>query len=67
VPAVSRAERSAMAIAEHHPEQLYARNRGLLKLSHQQLHDFASTPAKGLPARKNPLERAKDHMRRRVG
>jgi hypothetical protein len=51
MPAVSVRERRAMAIAEHHPEQLYARNRGLLKMSRQQLHDFASTPEKGLPAR----------------
>ncbi len=38
-----------MAIAEHHPEKLYKRNRGLLKMSKQQLHDFASTKEKGLP------------------
>lgn len=41
-----------MAIAEHHPEKLKKRNRGLLKMSHQQLHDFASTPEKGLPMKK---------------
>jgi hypothetical protein len=49
MPAGSTAERRAMAIAEHHPEQLYARNRGLLKMSHSQLHDFASTKERGLP------------------
>jgi hypothetical protein len=32
-----------MAIAEHHPEMLYARNRGLLKMAKSELHDFAST------------------------
>lgn len=41
--------RRAMAIAEHHPDKLYKRNRGLLKMSHSQLHDFASTPESGLP------------------
>ena len=41
-----------MAIAEHNPKKLFARNRGLLKMSHQQLHDFASTPTKGLPKHK---------------
>jgi hypothetical protein len=41
-----------MAIAEHHPDKLYPRNRGLLKLTHKQLHDFASTPHKGLPKHK---------------
>jgi hypothetical protein len=44
-----------MAIAEHNPSKLYARNRGLLKMSHSQLHDFASTPRKGLPKRKTTL------------
>ena len=49
MPSVSKAQREAMAIAEHHPGSLYKRNRGLLKMSHQQLHDFASTPEKNLP------------------
>ena len=35
-----------MAIAEHNPGKLYGKNRGLLKMSKGQLHDFAST--KGL-------------------
>ena len=38
-----------MAIAQHHPEKLYARNRGMLSMSKGQLHDFAATPEKGLP------------------
>lgn len=38
-----------MAIAEHHPEELNPANRGLLKMTHQQQHDFAATPEKGLP------------------
>lgn len=38
-----------MAIAEHHPDQLYGRNQGLLQMSQSQLHDFASTKEKGLP------------------
>jgi len=46
MPAKSVAQRQAMAIAEHHPSQLYKRNRGLLKMTHKQLHDFAAT--KGL-------------------
>lgn len=44
-----------MAIAEHNPGKLYARNRGLLKMSHSQLHDFAATKRKGLPKRKKTL------------
>lgn len=38
-----------MGLAEHHPEQVYAKNKGVLKMSHQQLHDFASTKEKNLP------------------
>lgn len=49
MPAVSKKQQMAMAIAEHNPSKLYAKNKGLKKMSHQQLHDFASTPRKGLP------------------
>lgn len=49
MPAVSLAQRRAMAIAEHHPDQLYARNRGLLRMSAQQLHEFTKTKERGLP------------------
>ena len=41
-----------MAIAEHHPEKLHKQNRGLLEMTHQQLHEFADTPEKGLPMKK---------------
>lgn len=40
-----------MAIAEHHPDQLYSRNKSLLGMTHSQLHDFASTKESGLPKR----------------
>lgn len=43
MPAVSEKQREAMAIAEHTPQKLYGRNRGMLNMSRQQLHDFAST------------------------
>lgn len=49
MPSVSTAERRLMAIAEHHPDQVQAKNRGVLKMSHGQLHDFAATKEKGLP------------------
>jgi hypothetical protein len=47
VPSVSEKQRRAMAIAEHHPAKLAKKNRGLLKMSHKQLHDFASSVKKG--------------------
>lgn len=49
MPAVSQAQQRAMAIAEHAPEKLKKKNKGLLRMSHEQLHEFASTPRKGLP------------------
>lgn len=49
MPAVSKKEQIATAIAEHDPSKLYGRNRSLLKMSHTQLHDFAATPRKDLP------------------
>jgi hypothetical protein len=68
MPAVSRAMRRAMAIAEHHPDELYARNRGMLSMTHQQLHDFASTPEKGLPEIKRKKRgKSGSRKRRRIG
>ena len=52
MPARSKRQRRAMAIAEHHPEKLYKRNRGLKKMSRRDLHEFASTKEKGLSKRK---------------
>lgn len=49
MPSTSKAQQEAMAIAEHTPDKLYKRNKGLLKMTKGQLHDFASTPRKNLP------------------
>jgi hypothetical protein len=46
MPARSEKQREMMAIAEHAPQKLNKANRGVLKMSHKQLHDFAAT--KGL-------------------
>ena len=51
MPSVSEKQREAMAIAEHHPDKLYSKNKGLLKMSHKQLHEFAAT--KGLSKHKS--------------
>ena len=53
MPALSKKQRRAMAIAEHEPNKLFKRNKGLKKMSKSQLHDFASTKEKGLPKKKN--------------
>jgi len=52
MPALSRDQRIASAIAEHQPKKLYQRNRGLLSMTQSQLHDFASTKESGLPKKK---------------
>jgi len=51
MPAVSKKQQIAMAIAEHSPSKLHAKNKSLADMSKKQLHDFASTPRKGLPTR----------------
>ena len=52
MPAVSKKQRRAFAIAEHEPGKLKGKNKGLLKMSHSQLHDFASTKESKLPMKK---------------
>ena len=65
MPAVSKAQQIAMAIAEHEPSKLYARNKGMLKMSHSQLHDFAATKRKKLPTRKEKMVPLSSLMRAR--
>lgn len=57
MPALSKKQRRAMAIAERHPDQLFGRDKNLLKMSHKQLHDFAATSESGLPSRKKRKKR----------
>ena len=66
MPARSKAQRQAMAIAEHHPSELYSRNKGLAKMSHSQLHDFAATKEKHLPEYKNPSPKHAPHNPGRI-
>jgi len=49
MPATSKAQRRLMAIAEHDPSAVYARNKGVLDMTKDQLHDFAATKEKKLP------------------
>jgi hypothetical protein len=58
MPATSKAQQIAMAIAEHNPSKLYKKNRGLLKMSHQQLHEFAATPRAKLPGHVSKIAKA---------
>ena len=52
MPAKSKAQQRLMAMAEHNPSAVSAKNRGVLNMTHEQLHDFAATKRKGLPAHK---------------
>jgi hypothetical protein len=49
MPSVSRSQQRLMQIAEHHPEKLYPENKGVAKMSHKQLHEFAAGSEKGKP------------------
>ncbi len=49
MPAKSKDQQIAMSIAEHEPNKLYARNKGLTKMSKKQLSEFAGTKRTGLP------------------
>jgi len=64
MPATSKAQQRLFAIAEHNPKALYGKDRSLLKLTHQQLHDFAATPSGSLPERKTgSLRRAAQRLK----
>lgn len=48
MPAKLQAQQRFMAIAEHEPGKLRGKSPDM---THEQLHDFAATPRKGLPKR----------------
>jgi hypothetical protein len=64
MPATSKAQRQLMAIAEHHPSAVSKKNRGVLKMSKSQLHDFAATKEKKLPEHKKPQYRKRKASKR---
>ena len=49
MPSATKNQRITAAIAKHHPEKLYKRNRGMLKMTKEQLSDFARKSTKGSP------------------
>ncbi len=50
MPAKTEEQQQLMGIALHNPEKVYAKNRGVLKMSKGDLRDFAET--KGLRGHK---------------
>lgn len=59
MPSVSEKQREAMAIAEHDPSKLHKKNRGMLKMTHEQLHDYASSTKKTSSSGNKKVERLK--------
>jgi len=51
MPAQSVAQRKLMAIAEHKPSEVYAKDSGVLGMKKSSLHDFAATKEKNLPSK----------------
>ena len=51
MPAKSKKQQQMMSIAEHAPEKLHKENKGVLKMTHSEMHDYASTDTKGLPVK----------------
>jgi hypothetical protein len=49
MPAKSKAQQRLFAIAKHHPEQLYARNKAVAQAPASVKEEFASTKVKGKP------------------
>jgi hypothetical protein len=49
MPAKSKKQAIMMAIAEHAPGELFERNKAVLDMPKKSMHDFATTPRKGLP------------------
>ena len=51
MPAVSKKQQQLFAIAEHEPDKLSAKNKGMLKMGKSKLAEFARTKRTGLPNR----------------
>ena len=64
MPATSAKQQMMMAIAEHHPEKLYRKNRGVLKMSKKKLSEFASTKRENLPSAKDKLAAMKRRIKK---
>jgi hypothetical protein len=65
MPSRSKAQRRLMGMALHSPEKLKGKNKGVLKMSDEQLSDFASTKEANLPKKIKKPEAIKRFMNRR--
>lgn len=60
MPAVSEKQRKLMAMALHSPSKLHAKNRGVLDMSKDELHKFASK-VKGNKVNKKAKQAIRSH------
>ena len=65
MPAKSAKQQMMMAIAEHEPSKLYKKNKGVLKMGKEKMHEFASTKRKNLPTSKDMETAMKKKMNKR--
>ena len=56
-----------MAIAEHAPEMLHEENKGVMKMSKEEMHKMASTKESKLPMRKESSQGKFERQRMRRG
>lgn len=59
MPAKSRSQRRAIAIAKYEPEKLFKRNRGLKRMSKEDLSEFTEMSEVGLPKKVRRKRRGK--------
>jgi hypothetical protein len=57
MPAKSVAQRKLMGMALHHPEKVSAKNKGILKMTRAQLHDYSDTEEDGLAYHVSDMKR----------
>lgn len=64
MPAKSQAQQRLMAMALHNPDAIHAENRGVMKLSKEEMKKYASTKSKSLPKKKG---KGKNYLREVMG
>ena len=64
IPAISEKQRVAAAIALHHPEKLYERNKDLLEMGKEKLRHYAlkKKKSRGLKRRNKYASKAKSQV-----
>jgi hypothetical protein len=56
-----------MAIAEHHPEMLHEKNKGMMEMKKEEMHKMASTKEEGLPMSRKSTQKRYEEKRMKSG